>query len=287
MGARRASEPSTSGSREPFDGEMVAIDGGLYAVGSDDHYVEERPAREVEVAPFSIARAPVTNREFAEFVAATGYETVAERATPAGSAVFEMSEGPVDLRDPSNWWRFREGASWRRPRGDGSSALGLDDHPVVHVAHEDALAFARWRGARLPTETEWEVAARGGLRGAVYAWGDEMAPGGRMMANVWTGAFPWYFSRAGGPGTSAVASYPANGYGLFDMIGNVWEWTTSRFGPASDCGCGGPPRAGEWMTLKGGSYLCAGEYCARYRPAARIGLTPETTTAHVGFRLAK
>lgn len=348
---------------------MVTVPGGRAVVGSDEHYPEERPARVVEVAAFRIDATPVTNRAFAAFVAATGWVTVAERAAPAGSAVFAMTAGPVDLHDPGQWWRFAPGASWRAPLGPGSTLAGRDDHPVVHVALADAAAYAAWCGKRLPTETEWEVAARGGLPGAPYAWGDELLPGGRLLANFWTGAFPWYFARGGAPGTTAVGSFPPNGYGAADMIGNVWEWTTSPFAAdggataaadgdaAPRCACGdaavraataasevggdpstiapsaadrhaspiaasptgshsspsaaSPPgshsspsaasprghaasRAATPFTaapsaliaLKGGSYLCAAEYCARYRPAARIGLTPDSTTAHVGFRCA-
>jgi formylglycine-generating enzyme required for sulfatase activity len=270
---------------------MVAIPGGRFRVGSDDHYPEERPARDVEVGAFRIDVAPVSNRDFATFVAATGWVTIAERAAPAGSAVFAMTAGPVDLHDPSRWWRFVPGASWRAPTGPGSTIEGRDDHPVVHVALEDARAFAAWRGARVPSEAEWEVAARGGLAGATYAWGGELTPDGRLMANVWTGAFPWYFARGGAPGTSPVGTYPANGYGLVDMIGNVWEWTVSAFAAARPtCGCAAatPPSndPSAELALKGGSFLCAAEYCARYRPAARIGLTPDSTAAHVGFRCA-
>ena len=268
---------------------MIAIPAGRYRVGSDDHYPEERPARFVDVAAFRIDAAPVTNREFAAFVEATGYVTVAERADPAGSAVFAMTAGPVDLHDPSHWWRFVAGATWREPAGPGSSVDGREDHPVVHVAVDDAAAFAEWRGARLPTEAEWEAAARGGLADATYAWGTELMPEGRLLANVWTGAFPWYFAR-GTPGTTPVGTFPANGLGLFDVIGNVWEWTTSSFDPAEEgaCACAvGTKTASKRVALKGGSFLCAAEYCARYRPAARLGLTPDSTAMHVGFRCAR
>jgi formylglycine-generating enzyme required for sulfatase activity len=267
--------------------DTVAIPAGRYRVGSDQHYPEERPARAVELAAFRIDRTPVTNRAFAQFVAATGHVTAAERATPAGSALFVMTAGPVDLREPAHWWRFAAGVSWRAPLGPGSTIDDRLDHPVVHVGLADAQAFAAWCGKRLPSEAEWEVAARGGLLDAEYAWGAELMPGGQLMANIWTGSFPWYFARDGVPGPTAVGRFPANGYGLSDMIGNVWEWTTSRFAPAAKpaCHCG-PANAGDLIALKGGSYLCAGEYCARYRPAARIGLTPDTSTAHVGFRCA-
>ena len=271
--------------------EMIHVPAGAYRLGSDDHYPEERPAREVEVAAFRIDPAPVTNAAFARFVAQTGWITVAERGDSAGSAVFQMTAGPVDLSDTRGWWRFMEGACWRAPRGAGSTLEGLADHPVVHMALEDAAAFAHWRGVRLPTEAEWEIAAWGGVQGTEYAWGETFAPDGRLMANVWTGAFPWWFARAGGPGTSAVGSFPANGLGLYDMIGNVWEWTTSSFGvdgPVARRCCGpASPDIGEGLVaLKGGSHLCAGEYCARYRPPARIGVEREATSGHCGFRCA-
>ena len=267
---------------------MVAIGAGRYRIGSDAHYPEERPARDVEIGRIAIDRTPVTNAEFFEFVRATGYVTVAERVEPAGSAVFRMTDGPVDLHDPSKWWTFCGGTTWNAPRGPGSSSSELGDHPVVHVGFEDAEAFAEWRGKRLPTEEEWEAAARGSGGESVYAWGDEFAPYGRLMANVWTGSFPWYFSR-GAPGTTPVASFPPNANGAYDMIGNVWEWTRSTLRQRKPCGCAPPPAAitGESIVvLKGGSWLCAAEYCARYRPAARIGLTPDSTTGHIGFRCA-
>ncbi len=269
---------------------MIAVEGGRYRLGSDAHYPEERPLREVEVRRFAIDRAPVTNREFSEFVRSTAYVTLAERAAPAGSAVFRMTERPVDLRDPSNWWTFAPGASWKYPDGPGSGLDGRDDHPVVHVAYEDACAFAKWCGKRLPDECEWEAAARDGLDAATYAWGEELTPQGRLMANFWTGAFPWYFAR-GTPGTTAVGSFPAARSGAVDMIGNVWEWTRTPMHDPKPCGCTPPPladaaAADAMLVLKGGSWLCAAEYCARYRPAARIALSAESTTAHVGFRCA-
>jgi len=270
---------------------MIAIPGGRYRLGSAAHYAEERPVREVEVAAFAIDRTPVTNEAFARFVVATGHVTAAEKAAPAGSALFVMSAGPIDLHDPSRWWSFSPDTNWREPDGPGSGIEGREQHPVVHVGFEDARAYAAWCGKRLPDEAEWEAAARGGLVDAPYAWGDEFAPGGRLMANVWTGAFPWYFARAGRPGTAAVGSYPPNGYGLVDMIGNVWEWTRTPMHEPKQCGCTPPPLDGAadaetMIVLKGGSFLCAGEYCARYRPAARIALTPDSTTGHVGFRCA-
>jgi len=243
--------------------------------------------REVDVAGFRIETTPVTNRAFAEFVAATGHVSAAERAEPAGSAVFVMSDGPVDLHDPAQWWRFCAGASWRHPYGPGSTTEARGEHPVVHVALADAEAYAAWCGRRLPSEAEWEVAARGGLVDAPYAWGADLTAHGALMANIWTGSFPWYFARDGAPGTTPVGSFPPNGYGLSDMIGNVWEWTSSPFprAAAAACACA-PPSVGQLIALKGGSFLCAAEYCARYRPAARIGLTRDSTTAHVGFRCA-
>jgi len=269
---------------------MIPIAAGRYRIGSDAHYPEERPARMLDVAAFRIDATPVTNAEFSRFVAATGHVTAAERAAPPGSAVFAMTAGPVDLHNPSHWWRFVGGASWRHPEGPGSSIDGRENHPVVHVGLDDAVAFARWSGKRLPTEAEWEAAARGGLADAEYAWGAELMPEGQLLANIWSGSFPWYFARDGRPGTTAVASFPPNGHGLFDMIGNVWEWTASPWHPAHRCSCAPPDTSpddrAELFVLKGGSFLCAAEYCARYRPAARLGLTRDSTTVHVGFRCA-
>lgn len=265
--------------------DMVVIPAGRYRLGDDDHYAEERPIREVEIAAFQIDRTLVTVRQFRDFVEATQYVTVAERADPPGSGLFVMSAGPIDLHDPSRWWRFAPGACWRDPTGTGSDIGAHDDHPVTHIAYTDAKAYASWCRKRLPTEDEWEAAARGGLEGAAYTWGDELMPGGKLMANIWTGAFPWYFARDGKPGTTRVGAFPPNGYELSDMIGNVWEWTTSPFERQSECGCS-PKSEGTLIALKGGSFLCAGEYCARYRPAARIGVTADSTTGHIGFRCA-
>lgn len=272
--------------REAATAAMAIIPAGCFRLGSDDHYAEERPARRVEVATFAIDIGPVTNAAFAAFVKATGWVTTAERLHPEGSAVFAMTAGPVDLARPDQWWRFVEGAAWHRPEGPGSTVDDRGNHPVVHVSLQDAQAYADWAGKRLPSEAEWEVAARGGLDGAVYAWGNDFTPDGTNMANVWRGAFPWW-SETPAPGPSAVGSYPPNGYGLFDMIGNVWEWTADRFDRQTTCGCSAATPGELRQALKGGSFLCAGDYCARYRPAARIGLTPETSTAHIGFRCAR
>ncbi len=270
---------------------MITIPAGDYSLGSDAHYPEERPARTASLAAFRLDQRPVSVGDFAHFVARSGYVTQAERADPPGSAVFVMSAGPVDLRQPANWWRFGAGANWRSS-GDGCNDLvAHPDHPVTHVTHADAQAYAAWRGARLPSEAEWEAAARLGHGPAPYSWGMDFAPAGTLQANVWTGAFPWYFAREGPPGTSAIGSYPPTHGGFLDLIGNVWEWTSSPFhapdmGAACGCGPAPPPSAQGLRVLKGGSFLCAGEYCARYRPAARIGAAPGDSTAHIGFRCA-
>ncbi|HEX3713013.1 MAG TPA: formylglycine-generating enzyme family protein [Trebonia sp.] len=295
---------------------MTWVPGGTFLMGSADFYPEEAPVRAVEVDGFWIDGQPVTVAEFRRFTAATGYVTVAERpldpaqypeADPAllspGSLVFFPTSGPADLRDVSQWWRYTPGASWRHPAGPGSTAGGLDRHPVTHVAAEDADAYAAWAGKELPTEAEWEFAARGGLDGAVFTWGDDPAPRGRVMANTWRGEFPWQNSKPPGKrGTSPVRSYPPNGYGLFDMAGNVWEWTSDYFiAQRAGGGCcvprnprmtsaddslvpGQPGARIPRRVIKGGSHLCAPNYCLRYRPAARQGEAVDTSTAHLGFR---
>ena len=291
--------------------ELVELPGGEFLMGSDRHYPEEAPQHERHVEPFAIERHPVTNAQFAEFVAETGYVTVAEReldpaefpgADPAdlvpGSLVFTPTSGPVDLRDWRQWWRWVPGALWRHPFGPDSSIDDRLDHPVVHVSFEDASAYAAWAGRRLPTEAEWEYAARGGLAGAEYAWGDEREPGGRVMANTWQGAFP--FRNEGWGGTSPVGSYPPNGFGLVDMIGNTWEWTADAFTPrhlppdASSLERGdrrdllaGAPASQALHVTKGGSHLCAPNYCLRYRPAARSSQAEDSATTHLGFRCAR
>jgi sulfatase modifying factor 1 len=264
---------------------MIVIPGGLIRTGSDRHYPEERPACVRAIAPFQIDAVQVTNRAFAAFVAATGYVTGAERPDTGGSMVFAMTPGPVDLRDNAQWWHFVPGAHWRCPGGPATSIAGSENDPVVHVAQEDALAFAAWRGARLPDEWEWEAAARGGLDNADYCWGNDMMPGGALRANIWTGAFPWYFDRAGMPGPMPVGSFPPNDFGLFDMAGNVWERTTSKFDAA--CGCGPQGNGSSGFAVRGGSFLCAAEYCLRYRPAARIAVQAGVSTSHIGFRCAR
>jgi len=297
---------------------MIPVPGGIFAMGSERFYPEEAPVRRVRVDPFRIDPTPVTNTRFAEFVAATGHVTTAEippdpkdypgmlpELAHAGSLVFEPTPGPVDLNHVQ-WWDYRIGANWRAPLGPGSSIDGIEDHPVVHISHADAEAFAKWAGKDLPTEAEWEFAARGGLDGTEYAWGDELAPDGRMLANYWQGGFPHANNCADGHlRTSPVGIYPANGYGIFDMIGNVWEWTTDWYADAKaerkqrgSCCVPANPRGGTRggsiprddplriprRVLKGGSHLCAATYCQRYRPAARYAQPIDTTTCHVGFR---
>jgi formylglycine-generating enzyme len=280
---------------------MLFIPGGTFRMGSDRHYPEEAPAHRVTVDGFWIDRTPVTNRQFKEFVKATGHVTFAEiRPDPkdypgalphmlyAGSLVFSPPARPVDLRNWGEWWTFLKGADWRHPYGPKSNIHGLDNHPVVHVTFADALAYARWAGKDLPTEAEWEFAARGGLEGAEYAWGHEFMPGGRAIKR-----------------TSPVTAFPPNGYGVSDMIGNVWEWTADWYAPRHEadapkacCIPENPRGAREDASLdpcqpniriprkviKGGSHLCAPNYCRRYRPAARHAEAVDTSTSHVAFR---
>jgi len=308
---------SVVSSAPPSGRDMVWIPGGQFLMGSDHHYPEEAPAHRVKVDGFWIDRHTVTNREFAKFVAETGYVTVAERpANPddypdakpemlvPSSTVFRKPAGPVDMRNHLNWWFYVPGANWRHPRGPASSIAKLKDHPVVHITFEDAEAYARWAGMELPTEAEWEFAARGGLDGAEYAWGDELAPGGVHMANTFQGDFPHRNTLEDRfEYTAPVGSYAANGYGLFDMIGNVWEWTEDWYQEHgkidSPCCTASNPRGGERdasldpndvakiprRVTKGGSHLCAPSYCRRYRPAARMAQPIDTSTSHLGFRL--
>ncbi|WP_084557776.1 formylglycine-generating enzyme family protein [Hamadaea tsunoensis] len=315
------SEPvllASPGIRRATPDDAIRLPGGTFVMGSDRHYPEEAPAHRVSVDGFAIDRYAVTNERFAAFVTATGYVTVAERpldpaqfpgAPPEnlvpGSMVFTPTRGPVDLRHLNQWWTWRPGASWRHPRGPRSGIDKLGEHPVVHIAYEDAASFARWAGAALPTEAQWEYAARGGLDGADFTWGDEPRPGGRIMANTWDGPdFPWRSTgESGWIRTAPVGSFPPNGYGLFDMAGNVWEWTadwwTDQHPVADSCCAPANPRGGTAAAsldrrqpqfsvprkvVKGGSHLCADSYCLRYRPAARRPQMIDTGMSHVGFR---
>jgi len=300
--------------------DMVWIDGVTFLMGSDGHYPEEAPAHRVAVNAFWIDRCAVTNRQFASFARATGYVTVAERppdpadfpgAPPenlrAGSLVFARTRGPVDLKHIDQWWAWTPGASWRHPEGPGSTLAGRMDRPVVHVAYEDALAYATWARAALPTEAEWELAARGGLDGATYVWGDEPEPRGARLANYWHGDFPWRAEPGYGT-TAPVGSFPPNGYGLHEMVGNVWEWTEDWYASrhpddtAKPCCIPQNPRGANEAAsldpaqpqfrvprkvLKGGSFLCADSYCLRYRPAARRPQMVDTGMSHVGFRCVR
>ena len=288
--------------------DLVAVPAQTATLGSDRHYPEEAPARPVDVAPFWIQPRQVTNTEFAEFIEATGYLTVAERPVdpadypnaPAenlqpGSMVFTRTQGPVDLRHLNLWWTWTPGASWRHPVGPLSSIDKRADHPVVHIAYEDAEAYAAWAGLSLPTEAEWETAARGGLDQAEYTWGAEPESPGQRLANYWHGDFPWRPEKGYGR-TAPVGSYPPNAYGLFDMAGNVWEWTTDWYGETRDdqpcCASDSyDPRQPQFQVprkvVKGGSFLCADVYCLRYRPAARRPQAVDTGMSHIGFRCVK
>ena len=295
---------------------MAWIPGATFLMGSDRHYPEEAPAHKATVGGFWIDAGPVTNREFGRFARKTGYVTVAERAPdPADypdsrqellvpfSSVFVAPRHRVILTDPYSWWQPVQGADWRHPVGPGSSIRSIPDHPVVHVAWADVLAYARWAGKQLPTEAEWELAARGGLDGAEFAWGDELNPDGQWMANTWQGEFPVQNTQDDGyERTSPVGAFPANGYGVYDMIGNVWEWTSDWYAAGHDIDvpacCGGgravdtrersidlrDPARIPRKVMKGGSHLCAPNYCQRYRPAARMAQPVDTSTSHLGFR---
>jgi formylglycine-generating enzyme required for sulfatase activity len=306
---------------------MRWVPAGEFTMGTDSTpgWPDERPAHPVRVDGFWIDEHEVTNAEFRRFVESTGYVTTAERppevgaimaqvppGTPPpppenlvpGSLVFHPTDGAVPLDDVSRWWRWTPGASWRHPEGPGSDIAGKDDHPVVHVSWDDAVAYARWAGKRLPTEAEWEYAARGGLEGRPYSWGDaEPGAGGRWQANIWQGTFPYRNTAADGHvGTAPVKSYPPNGFGLHDMAGNVWEWCAdwyrrdlyrARAGGVAVTNPPGPGRPDDpahpftpLRVQRGGSFLCNDDYCSRYRPSARHGCSPDTGMSHVGFRCA-
>jgi formylglycine-generating enzyme required for sulfatase activity len=308
------------GDDDPHHG-MIRIEGGEFMMGSDCHYPEEGPRHPVKVEGFWIDKCLVTNAEFAEFVEATGHVTGAEIAPdpkdypgalpemcrPA-SLLFTPTPGPVDLADWSQWWRFEFDVQWRCPQGVDTDWRDVPDHPVVHVTYADVAAYAHWVGKELPTEAEWEYAAWAGMDAHEFAWGDELEPNGEHRANVWQGQFPWQnLCGDGYARTSPVGSFPANGFGLFDMVGNVWEWTEDWFSarhtsaadkpccvPVNPRGapkshshdpCGGPPIPRK--VLKGGSHLCAPSYCRRYRPAARHPHPIDTSTSHIGFRCVK
>ena len=282
---------------------MKRIEAGEFTMGSDAAYAmtNERPARRVRVGTFWIDEHPVTNAQFAQFVKATGYLTTADQepewdelkkqlppGTPKpppdvlvpGSAVFTPPTGPVPLDNAEAWWRWTPNASWRQPEGSGSTIADRADHPVVHVSWDDAAAYAKWAAKRLPTEAEWEYAARGGLDGKRFSWGDEGPASGSARANIFQGEFPYRQTPDDGfAGTSPVKSYAPNGYGLYDMAGNVWQWTADHYRSSPD------EAATERRVIKGGSFLCHDSYCESYRPSARRGVEPDTGSSHVGFRL--
>ena len=296
--------------------ELVDLPGGSFQMGSTSFYPEEAPVHTATVGAFAVERHPVTNAQFAAFIADTGYITVAERSLdPAlypgvapddllpGALIFVGSAGPVDLNEWRQWWDWAPGANWRAPYGPGSDIAGRDDHPVVQVAYPDAGAYAAWAGRRLPTEAEFEYAAGAGAI-TTYPWGEEPWVDGKLMANTWQGRFPYRNDGAlGWIGTSPIGTIPPNEFGLVDMIGNVWEWTTTKYserghalpaGGADGAGADAPaksccptsaePNPSLVQALKGGSHLCAPEYCHRFRPAARSPQSQDTSTTHIGFR---
>jgi formylglycine-generating enzyme len=298
--------------------ELIELTGGVFRMGSQQFYPDEGPVHDEHVEPFAIEQHPITNAQFSEFVSDTGYVTVAERPLDEvlfpglapeelepGAVVFTPTPGPVDLSNWRQWWGWSVGAEWRHPFGPESGVEDRADHPVVQVANPDAEAYASWAGRRLPSEAEWEYAAQAGST-STYPWGEEVKPNGQLMANTWQGRFPYQNTGAKGwVGTSPVGSFPANGFGLSDMIGNVWEWTTDWFAPKHDadapkaCCIPENPRGGSETgsydpcqphiriprkVLKGGSHLCAPSYCRRYRPAARHAQPVDTSASHVGFR---
>jgi formylglycine-generating enzyme len=330
LGAFAAAYAVTHFANAPPSGPpgMVWVPGGEFTMGTDSAVgrPEEKPAHRVRVNGFWADATEVTNAQFRAFVEATGYVTTAEKPPDAdevlrqsppgtprppperlvpGSLVFRMTAGPVDLRDYSQWWKWTPGACWKQPNGPGSSIDGRDDHPVVHVSWDDAVAYATWAGKRLPTEAEWEFAARGGLDNKPYTWGDDKpGTGGKWQANIWQGDFPWRNTAADGfADTAPVRSFPPNDYGLYDTAGNVWEWCADwyqrdlyrqRAGKGPIDNPVGPERSNDparpfvqQRVQRGGSFLCSDEYCTRYRPSARHGGSPDTGMSHVGFRCAK
>lgn len=316
--------------------DMAWVPPGVFQMGSNHKLAQanERPSHAVKMGGFWMDVAHVTNDEFAEFVRATGYVTTAEKKPDwetirvqlppgipkppddvliPGAMVFVGTSGPVDLTDYSQWWRYVPGADWRHPQGPGSSIEGKGDHPVVQVSYEDVKAYAAWSGKRLPTEAEWEYAARGGLEQATYVWGDELMPDGKPMANYWDskqqGTFPVVSPKAGGAeGTLPAKTFPPNGYGLYDMTGNAWQWVADWYGAdyfskqaagkgpienpkgpakAFDPADPGVPFDAPKRVIRGGSFLCNESYCLSYRPSARRGSDPYSPMSHVGFRLVK
>jgi len=312
-------KPSASAKTEwqsSVDG-MVSIPGGRFWMGID-HMDDAQPVHQVEVKGFWMDRTDVTNDEFARFVKATGYVTVAERPLDPkefpdlasedlapGSVVFTPPANPISLENPLAWWRFVRGANWRHPEGPNSDLRGKEKYPVVHIAWPDAMAYAKWAGKRLPTEAEWEFAARGGLDRQNYVWGNELKPGGKWQANTFQGHFPDHnTSEDGYAGVAPVASFEPNGYGLYDMSGNVWQWVSDWYRPDYYVGLSrdgslatnpegprdsfDPQEPGvQKRVQKGGSYLCTDQYCERYMPGARGKGDPETGTNHLGFRCVR
>jgi formylglycine-generating enzyme required for sulfatase activity len=301
--------PAPSSTKADAPAGMVWVPGGSFVMGSGNAYPEERPPRRASVSGFWIDRHEVTIAQFAAFVAATGYKTVAERGlnakdypdlppealVPGSMVFFEPPKNSPMRTNAMEWWRYVPGADWRHPTGPNSSIAGKDNHPVVHIGFADAKAYAEWLGHSLPTEAEWEFAARGGLNGKDFAWGDEQTPEGVWMANSWQGFFPFEDDTSDGHhGTAPVGCFPANGYGLYDMIGNVWEWATDWYRPGHHFSEGavdpsGPPNAsttagGQIRVIKGGSWLCSANFCARYRPAARQPQEADLGASHIGFR---
>jgi formylglycine-generating enzyme len=291
---------------------MVWIPGGTFLRGTDDER-DAQPVRKIEIDGFWMDRTEVTNAQFAAFVSATGYVTVAEQPPDPrlfpdaprellvpGSIVFSPPSGKIDLGRPLSWWRYQPGANWRHPEGPASSIEGREDHPAVHVCWADAEAFARWAGKRLPTEAEWEYAARGALEAKPYAWGDEFRPGGQWRANTWQGRFPTRNTAADGYATTArVGSFPPNGFGLYDVAGNVWEWCADWYRPDAYAGAEshnprGPASSFDpdepgvpKRVMRGGSFMCSDEYCGRYRPGTRGKGAPDSGASHIGFRCVR